>query len=99
MIPGAQGLQLLIKINKFLNVDISHGHRIKERINKGEKMINEKMIEAKGPNKVTFKELVQVSIQRLKDPKTSIYKKEQAAISLLAMADALDRHPEAMEGF
>jgi hypothetical protein len=60
-------------------------------------MINEKMIEAKGPNKVTFKELVQVSIQRLKDPKTSIYKKEQAAISLLAMADALDRHPEAME--
>jgi hypothetical protein len=44
-------------------------------------MINEKMIEAKGPNKVTFKELVQVSIQRLKDPKTSIYKKEQAAIS------------------
>jgi hypothetical protein len=37
MIPGAQGLQLLIKI-KILNVDISHGDRIKERINKGEKM-------------------------------------------------------------
>jgi hypothetical protein len=28
-------------------------------------MINEKMIEAKGPNKVTFKELVQVSIQKV----------------------------------
>jgi hypothetical protein len=40
-------------------------------------MINEKMIEAKGPNKVTFKELVQVSIQRLKDPKTSIHKKSR----------------------
>jgi hypothetical protein len=61
-------------------------------------MINEKMIEAKGPNKVTFKELVQVSIQRLKDPKASIHKKEQAAISLIAMADALDRNPEWMEG-
>jgi hypothetical protein len=59
-------------------------------------MINEKMIEAKGPNKVTFRELVQVSIQRL-NPKTSIHKKEQSAISLLAMADALDRNPEAME--
>jgi hypothetical protein len=83
MIPGAQGLQLLIKkIN--LNVDISYFDKIKERINKGEKMINEKMIEAKGPNKVTFKELVQVSIQRLKDPKTSIHKKEQAAISLIS---------------
>jgi hypothetical protein len=46
-------------------------------------MINEKMIEAKGPNKVTFRELVEVSIQRLKDPKTSIHKKEQSAISLL----------------
>jgi hypothetical protein len=55
-------------------------------------------LRAKGPNKVTFKELVQVSIQRLKDPKASIHKKEQAAISLIAMADALDRNPEWMEG-
>ena len=31
-------------------------------------------------------------------PKASIHKKEQAAISLIAMADALDRNPEWMEG-
>jgi len=61
-------------------------------------MINEKMIESKGPNKVTFRELASVAIQRLKDPKASIHKKEQAAISLIAMADALDRNPEWMEG-
>ncbi len=61
-------------------------------------MINEKLIEAKGPEKVTFKELVRIAIQRLKDSTCSEKKKEQATNTLLAMAEALDRNPEWMDG-
>lgn len=61
-------------------------------------MINEKLIEAKGPEKVTFKELVGIAIQRLEDSSCSEQKKEKAAKTLLAMAEALDRNPEWMEG-
>jgi hypothetical protein len=59
--------------------------------------LNEDMIELKGPNQVTFRELVGIAIQRLEDSTCSEKKKDQAAISLLAMADALDRNPEWME--
>ena len=60
--------------------------------------MNEAKIKAKGPEKVTFKELVTVAIQRLKDPETSLDKKERAARGLLNMATALDMYKSEQEG-
>tara|TARA_R100000995_G_scaffold83279_1_gene58808 strand:+ start:43 stop:255 length:213 start_codon:yes stop_codon:yes gene_type:complete len=56
--------------------------------------MNEAKIRAKGPEKVTFKELVTVAIKRLKDPGTSLIKKERAARGLLNMAAALDMYKD-----
>ena len=55
-------------------------------------MINENEIKAKGPEKVSFYELVGIAIQRLEDASCSENKKEQAATCLLNMARVLDRH-------
>ena len=56
--------------------------------------MNEAKIRAKGPEKVTFKELVTVAIKRWKDPGTSLIKKERAARGLLNMATALDMYKD-----
>ena len=52
--------------------------------------MDEAKIKNKGPVKVTFKELVTVAIDRLKDPKATKKKKDMAAKGLLNMAAALD---------
>ena len=52
--------------------------------------MNEQKIKNKGPEKVTFKELVTVAIDRLKDPEVTKNKKDMAAKGLLNMAQALD---------
>ena len=69
-----------------------------QNTNNGAQMINENEIKAKGPEKVSFYELVGIAIQRLEDSTCSEKKKDQAAKTLLAMAEALDRNPEWMEG-
>ena len=56
------------------------------------KALNEKTIEAKGPEQVSFYELVGIAIQRLEDSSCSEKKKNQAATCLLNMARVLDRH-------
>ena len=52
--------------------------------------MNEREIKNKGPEKATFKELVTVAIDRLKDPEVTKNKKDMAAKGLLNMAQALD---------
>jgi hypothetical protein len=52
--------------------------------------IREYKIKNKGPEKATFKELVTVAIDRLKDPEATKKKKDMAAKGLLNMAQALD---------
>ena len=53
--------------------------------------MDEAKIKNKGPVKVTFKELVTVAIDRLKDPEATKKKKDMAAKGLLNMAaPALD---------
>ena len=52
--------------------------------------MDEAKIKNKGPVKVTFKELVTVAIDRLKDPEATKKKKDMAAKGLLNMAAALD---------
>ena len=49
-------------------------------------MINENEIKNKGPEKVTFMDMVAVSIQRLMNPKASANDKKKAADGLLTLA-------------
>ena len=60
-------------------------------------MINENEIKNKGPEKVTFMDMVTVSIQRLMNPKASTNDKKKAADGLLTLAKVLDKHPEVVK--
>mgnify|MGYP003114347952 FL=1 len=60
-------------------------------------MINENEIKNKGPEKVTFVDMVAVSIQRLMNPKASANDKKKAADGLLTLAKVLDKHPEVVK--
>ena len=57
-------------------------------------MINENEIKNKGPEKVTFVDMVAVSIQRLVNPAATKKQKEMAANGLLTLAKVLDKHPD-----
>mgnify|MGYP003127474501 CR=1 FL=1 len=57
-------------------------------------MIDENKIKSKGPEKVTFVEMVAVSIQRLMNPAATTNDKKKAADGLLTLAKVLDKHPE-----
>ena len=58
-------------------------------------MIDENEIKNKGPEKVTFVDMVAVAIQRLVNPAASANDKKKAADGLLTLAKVLDKHPEA----
>ena len=57
-------------------------------------MIDENEIKTKGPQKVTFVDMVAVAIQRLVNPAATKKQKEMAADGLLTLAKVLDRHPD-----
>jgi hypothetical protein len=60
----------------------------------GKKMLNEIKIKNKGPEKVTFVDMVAVCIQRLMSPKASANDKKKAADGLLTLAKVLDKNPD-----
>lgn len=60
-------------------------------------MINENEIKNKGPEKVTFMDMVTVSIQRLMNPKASANDKKKAADGLLTLAKVLDKNPDVVK--
>ncbi len=57
-------------------------------------MIDENKIKNKGPEKVTFVDMVAVCIQRLMSRKASVNDKKKAADGLLTMAKVLDKNPD-----
>ena len=60
-------------------------------------MIDENKIKSKGPEKVTFVEMVAVSIKRLVSPKASANDKKKAADGLLTLAKVLDKNPKVVK--
>ena len=60
-------------------------------------MIDENEIKNKGPEKVTFVDMVAVSIQRLVNPAATKKQKEMAANGLLTLAKVLDKHPDVVK--
>ena len=60
-------------------------------------MINENEIKNKGPEQVTFMDMVTVSIQRLMNPKASANDKKKAADGLLTLAKVLDKNPDVVK--
>ena len=60
-------------------------------------MIDENKIKNKGPEKVTFVDMVVVSIQRLTSPEASANDKKNAADGLLTLAKVLDKHPDVVK--
>ena len=60
-------------------------------------MIDENKIKNKGPDKVTFVDMVAVSIQRLMSPKASTNDKKKAADGLLTLAKVLDKNPDVVK--
>jgi len=56
-------------------------------------MIDENKIKNKGPEKVTFVDMVAVSIQRLVNPAATKEQKKMAADGLLILAKVLDKNP------
>ena len=60
-------------------------------------MIDENKIKSKGLEKVTFVEMVAVSIQRLVNPKASANDKKKAADGLLTLAKVLDKNPKVVK--
>ena len=57
----------------------------------------ENKVKNKGPEKVTFVEMVAVSIRRLISPKASANDKKKEADGLLTLAKVLDKHPEVVK--
>ncbi len=57
----------------------------------------ENKVKNKGPEKVTFVEMVAVSIRRLMSPEASADDKKKAADGLLTLAKVLDKHPEVVK--
>ena len=57
-------------------------------------MIDENKIKSKGPEQVTFVEMVAVSIQRLMNPAATTNDKKKAADGQITLAKVLDKHPE-----